>query len=155
MSIAINAADLKQNLEVLLCGEVKMFVIQKFQWSGSTLLARCVILLSHYAFITLAYSAVPRCDGGTFAVSNILIFERLNSTDLNVLIMPFSKTTVCEKCACFSLPVELLRLLENKCSNFLHLFSIIQNTGISIMHQFGITYNESDNTVPIIVIDSS
>jgi hypothetical protein len=30
MSIAINAADLKQNLEVLLYGEVKMFVIQNF-----------------------------------------------------------------------------------------------------------------------------
>jgi len=30
MSSGINAADLKQNLEVLLFGEVKMFVIQKF-----------------------------------------------------------------------------------------------------------------------------
>ena len=88
-------------------------------------------------------------------MSNILISERLNSTDLNVLIMPFSKTIVYEKCACFSLPVELLRLLENKCSNFLHLFATIQNSGVIIMHSFGITYKESDNTVPIIVVDSS
>ena len=29
MSNAINAADLKQNLEVLLYGKMKMFVIQK------------------------------------------------------------------------------------------------------------------------------
>jgi hypothetical protein len=63
-------------------------------------------------FITLAYSAVPHCDGGIFAVSNILISERLNSTDLNIPIMPFSKTTLYEKCACFSLPLEFLRLLE-------------------------------------------
>ena len=30
MGNAINAADLQQNLEVLLYGEMKMFVIQKF-----------------------------------------------------------------------------------------------------------------------------
>lgn len=90
--------------------------------------------------------------GGMFAVSNILISERLNSTQLNILIIPFSKTTVYEKCACFSLPVELLRLLENKCSHFLHLFAAVQNSEVSIMHLFCITYNKSDNIVPIIVV---
>ena len=109
-------------------------------------------MLSHHAFITLAYSAVPHSNAGTFAVSYILISERLNSTDLNVLIMPFSKTTVYENCACFSLPVELLRLLENKCSQFFHLFATIQYSELSLMHSFGITYNESDNIVTIIVV---
>lgn len=46
----------------------------------------------------------------------------------------------------FPLPVERLRLLENKCSHFVYLFTTVQNSEVSIIHLFCITYNEGSHS---------